>query len=111
MVLGRWGDDGPVRHNDHWFVVMAFQFLQNLVSCLLESSERSMEDSHEKILSGSFVGVLVRNILGTGDQNDTELLFQLHVFKLNLVESLGNFLLQLSWLGSVFLDDLFSSIE
>jgi hypothetical protein len=90
---------------------MGLQLLQDLVSCLLEGSERPVEDSHEKILGWRFVSVFVVDHLGIGDKNDAELLFQIHVFKLNLVESLGDLLLELGWLGSVFLYDFFSSIE
>lgn len=111
LILTGWRNDGSVGNNDDWFLIVGLQLLQNLVSGLLESAERSVEDSHEEVLSGCFVSVFVINVLGTGDKNDAELLFQFHVFKLDLMESLGDLLLEFSRLGTVFLDDLFSSIE
>lgn len=90
---------------------MGFKLLEDLVSSLLESSEGSVENSNEKVLSSGLVSILVINELGTCDKNDAEFLFQVAVILLNLVESLGDLLLEFGRLGTVFLDDLFSSIE
>ena len=109
--LTRWRDDGSVGNDYDWLFVLGLQFLQNLVSCLLESSEGSVENSNEKVLSTRFVGVFVVNKLSARDKNDAQLLFQIGVVLLNLVESLGHFLFEFRWLRTVFLDDLFSSIE
>jgi len=111
MVLGRWRDDGSVGNDYDWLFVLGLQFLQNLVSCLLESSEGSVENSNENVLSTRFVSVFVVNKLSAGDKNDAQLLFQIGVVLLNLVESFGHFLFEIRWLRTVFLDDLFSSIE
>lgn len=90
---------------------MGLQFLENLVSCLLESSEGPVEDSNEEVLGTRLVGILVVNEFGVGDEDDAELLFQIRVVLLDLVESLSDFLFDLGWLGAVFLYDLFSSVE
>ena len=82
-----------------------------LVSGLLESSKGSVENSNEKVLSTRFVCIFVVNEFSAGDKNDTQLLFQISVVLLNLVKSLCHFLFEFSWLRTVFLDDLFSSIE
>lgn len=111
MVLGRWRDDGSVGNDYDWLFVLGLQFLQNFVSCLLESSERSVENSNEKVLSTPFVSVFVINEFSARDKNNAQLLFQIGVVLLNLVESLGNFLFEFRGLRTVFLDDLFSSIE
>ena len=109
--LTRWRDDGSVGNDYDWLFVLGLQFLQNLVSGLLESSEGSVENSNEKVLSTRFVCVFVVNKLSARDKNDAQLLFQIGVVLLNLVESLGHFLFEFRWLRTVFLDDLFSSIE
>ena len=110
-TLTRWRDDGSVGNDYDWLFVLGLQFLQNLVSGLLESSEGSVENSNEKVLSTRFVSVFVVNKLSAGDKNDAQLLFQIGVVLLDLVESLGHFLFEIRWLRTVFLDDLFSSIE
>ena len=107
MVFGRWRDDGSVGNDYDWLFVLGLQFLQNLVSCLLESSKGSVKNSNEKVLSTRFVCVFVVDELGASDENDAQLLFQIRIVLLNLVESLGHFLLELSGLRTVFLDDFF----
>ena len=109
--LTRWRDDGSVGNDYDWLFVLGLQFLQNLVSCLLERSCGPVEDSNEEVLGAGLVSVFVINELGAGDKNDAELLFQIGVVLLNLVKSLGHFLFEFRWLCTVFLDNLFSSIE
>ena len=70
-----------------------------------------MEDSNEEVLGARLVNILVVNELGARDQDDAELLFQIREVLLDEVESLSDLLFDLGRLGTVFLDDLFSSVE
>ena len=78
---------------------------------LFGGSKRSVRDSYQEVLFGRSVGILVVNQLGRVDENDSEILLLFLVLKLKLVQLLRNVLLKFSWLGCVFLDYFFSSIE
>jgi len=80
-------------------------------SDLLVGSMGSVWDSHEEVLGGGSIGLLVVNGVNTVDKDDLQMCLKGLVVKLELVERLGNLLFEISWLNTVFLDYLISSIE
>ena len=80
-------------------------------SNLVVSSMRSVWDSHEEILGSSTISLSVVNVGYGVDENDAKMAFECFVAKLKGVETLGDFLFQIRWLFTVFLDYLISSIE
>jgi len=68
-------------------------------------------DSHEEVLSGTSISLLVINIVNAVDKDDAKVLFAPFVVELKRVETLGNVLFKVRWFFTVFLNYLISSIE
>jgi len=111
MVLGSWGDDGSVGNNDDSLLVLALEVVDNLVTDLLESSERSVWNSHEEVLGSGAISLGVGDGLDTVDEHNVQVGSLGFVFGLKLTKCLSNFLFEVSWLLSGFLDYFISSIE
>ena len=77
-----WGDDGSVGNNEYWLFVLFFQMLLNKSSDFLESSEGSVWDSNEEVLSGGTVSLFVINVVDAVDENDAEMLLQAFLVEL-----------------------------
>lgn len=106
-----WGDDSSVSNNQNWFLVLMLQMLLNVETNLSESSEGSVWDSHEEVLSSSAVSLFIVDVMNGVDKDDAKVLLQALLVELEVVEVLGNVFLKVGWFLSVFLNYLISSIE
>ena len=111
VVLGWWWDDGSVGNNNNGFLVVFLQMVLDEGSNFLESGAWSVWDLDEKIRSGGSVSLGEINNLDTVDEDNSKMLFLVTVVLFKWMELLGNILFNIGWLGSVLLNDLFSSVE
>jgi len=111
MVLGSWGDDSSVGNNNNWLLVLGLEVIDDGVSNLAESSVGSVWDSHEEVLSGGTVNLLVLHVVDAVDENNGEVSGLSLVFSFKLTQGLGDFFLEVGWLLTGFLDYFISSIE
>ena len=110
-ILTSWGDDGSVGNNEDWLLVLAFEVLNELASDLLEGTQGSVWDSHKEVLVLVTVWLRVRHVVDLVDENDSKVGSLSLVLWFKLAKGLGNFLLEVGWLLSGFLDYFISSIE
>ena len=83
----------------------------NQSSDLFEGCMGSVWNSNQKVGCGSSVSLFVINVLNTVDEDDAKVRLETLVVELKRVELLSNFLFEVGWLLSVFLNYLISSIE
>jgi hypothetical protein len=92
-------------------LVLSLEVLLDKRSDLLESSVRSVWDSHKEVLSGRTIGLLVLNVVDVVDEDYVKMLLLSFVVSLELAEGLGNLFFEIRWLLASFLDYFISSIE
>ena len=77
MMLGRWGDDGPVYKDNNWlWSIERLKVLLDESTDLLESSKRSVWDSNEEVLTFLTISLLVGDSLDAVDKNDAKVSFE-----------------------------------
>jgi len=112
MVLSGWGDNGPVSNNNNWFwCILGLKVLLDQESDLLEGSERSVWDSDKEVFVGFTISLVILNGADAVDKDDAKMSFVLFVGLLELGKGFCNFVLEVSWLLSGFLDYFISFIE
>jgi len=112
MVLSGWGDNGPVSNNNNWFwCILGLKVLLDQESDLLEGSERSVWDSDKEVFAGFTISLVILNGADAVDKDDAKMSFVLFVGLLELGKGFCNFVLEVSWLLSGFLDYFISFIE
>lgn len=80
-------------------------------SNLAEGSVGSVWDSHEEVLSGGTIDLLVLHVMDAVDENNGEVSGLSLILWLKLTKGLGDFFLEVGWLLTGFLDYFISSIE
>lgn len=112
VMLGGWGDNGPVGNNNNWFwCILGLKVLLDQESDLLEGSERSVWDSDKEVFGGFTISLVILNGADAVDKDDAKMSFVLFVGLLELGKGFCNFVLEVSWLLSGFLDYFISFIE
>ena len=112
FVLTGWGDNGPVSNNNNWFwCILGLKVLLDQESDLLEGSERSVWDSDKEVFAGFTISLVILNGADAVDKDDAKMSFVLFVGLLELGKGFCNFVLEVSWLLSGFLDYFISFIE
>ena len=110
-MLGSRGDDCSVGNNNNWLLVLVLEVLLDERSDLLEGSVRSVWNSHEEVLSGRTIGLLVFNVADAVDEDYVKILLLGFFVRLQLAKGLGNLFFEIGWLLACFLDYFISSIE
>ena len=110
-ILTSRGDNCSVGNNNDWLLVLGLEVLLDKRSDLLESSVRSVWDSHKEVLSGRTISLLVLNVVDVVDEDYVKMLLLSFVVSLELAEGLGNLFFEIRWLLACFLDYFISSIE
>jgi len=80
-------------------------------SDLLEGAERSVWDSDKEVLTGFTISLVILNGADAVDKDDAKISFVFFVGRLELGKGFCNFILEISWLLSSFLDNFISFIE
>jgi len=111
MVLSSWGDDSSVGNNEDSLLVFALEVSDDEVTNLLESSEGSVWNSHEEVLGSGAISLGESDGLDTVDEHNVQVGSLSFVLGFQLTKGLSNFLLEVGWLLSGFLDYFISSIE
>jgi len=112
MVLSGWGDNGPVSNNNNWFwCILGLKVLLDQESDLLEGSERSVWDSDKEVFTCFTISLVILNGADAVDKDDAKMSFVFFVGLLELGKGFCNFVLEVSWLLSGFLDYFISFIE
>jgi len=111
VTLSRWADDGPVSNDNARNLEVGLKsFLHNNTG-LLESLERSVRNSDQKVLLSAAISLLVVDHLGRVQKDDFEMLLEVLMLGAKRAEGLGDILLELGGLFVVLLDDFVSIME
>jgi hypothetical protein len=112
VMLSGWRDNGPVGNNNNWFwCILGLKVLLDQESDLLEGAERSVWDSDKEVFAGFTISLVILNGADAVDKDDAKMSFVLFVGLLELGKGFCNFVLEVSWLLSGFLDYFISFIE
>ena len=85
-MLGSWGNDCSVSNNNNWLLVLSLKVLLDESSDLLESSVRSVWDSHKEVLSGRTISLLVLNVADAVDEDYVKILLLGFIVSLELAK-------------------------
>jgi|TARA_B110001450_G_C17591154_1_gene469018 hypothetical protein len=85
-ILTSRGDNCSVGNNNDWLLVLGLEVLLDKRSDLLESSVRSVWDSHKEVLSGRTISLLVLNVVDVVDEDYVKMLLLSFVVSLELAE-------------------------
>ena len=83
-ILTSWGDNSSVSNYNNWLMVLVLEVLLNERSDLLESSVRSVWDSHKEVLSGRTISLLVLDVAHTVDEDYVKMLLLSFIISLKL---------------------------
>lgn len=110
-LLTRGRDDVSVGDNDGLLAELGLELLLDDSTDLLEGAERTVRNAHKEVLIGGTVALSVVNVLGGVQEDDLQVGVELFVLSTERVEVLGDFLLEVSGLLTVLLNDSISFTE
>ena len=111
MALTGRRDDVSVSDDDGLLAELLLELLLDDSTNLLEGTERTVGNAHKKVLVGGTITLGVLDILGRVEENDLQVRVKFLVLGAEGVEVLGNFLLEVSGLLTVLLNDSISFME
>jgi hypothetical protein len=111
VVLGRGRDDVSVGDDDGLLAELGLELLLDDSTDLLEGAERTVGNAHKEVLIGGTVALSVVNVLGRVQEDDLQVGVEIFELGAEGVEVLGDFLLEVSGLLTVLLNDSISFTE
>ena len=110
MKLTSGGDDGAVGNHNDGPLELSLEVIDDVLADLAEGLEGSVGDSDEDVLAHGAVSLLVFNLLGGGNVDESEVGLEVSVGLLEVLKGLGELLLEFGSLGVGLLHEL-GSVE
>jgi len=107
---GSGGDDGAVGNHNDGPLELSLEVIDDVLADLAEGLEGSVGDSDEDVLAHGAVSLLVFNLLGGGNVDESEVGLEVSVGLLEVLKGLGELLLEFGSLGVGLLHEL-GSVE
>jgi hypothetical protein len=111
MTLGSWRLDVSVGDNDNLFAEFGLKFFLDNGTNLSESTERTVRNTDEKVVSSGAITLVIFNLLNRVQEDNLEVAVMVWELSAKSVEALGNFFFKFRRLLTVFLNDSISFME